>query len=760
MESIPSKQDEVNKGKACVLGRFCISMFVNHPLRLKYPMIRKENFLVPSPWDEVYGLINEKLSQYKPEEIGIVISPDLTDESAYIFKKFAEKVIKTQNIVLSTNFIPILKQDIISFDVIQKSQWIILLNTNVQITHPILLVRLKKAKDNGAKIVSLNIGNTILPNETRNLCDIELNISIQDATSILLAMLGAQNKLLLRDLGLKIDEHVLEKYNLTQFVEMRRYQSGTVLIGNYVKIPPLYLNNLQKLILTLAAEGESKINCIGLWDRTNLSGVTKFIKKPFEELESRIRMGEIKVLYTTERLEAIDLDKIDFLISQDLFGSDFVEKADIILPVTSFTEQTAHTTNAEHRSRELKESASSKGTSKPDFLILKELFEMCNKDQSFNLFDPNNLWEETSQNELSEDSKDLDFKDILKIAVEESYPRFTLGDFQYRGQKIAPLVPDFELLVNTKENISKEEPIKQGIEVTDFRVIHIEENVPNVYKMVIHAPLLASKAKPGNFVLIMTKENSERIPITLSDWDINEGTVTFFFQERGFSTKELSQLKNGDYIHSLVGPLGNAIEISEGKTILLGGGCYGMGALYPVAKAAKAKNNRVIAIMEGKSKNVIYLREEYEKLVDKVIVVTPSGEGGYKGNEHGKITTGIEIVAQSESANVAYFVGCKMMMMEASNATEKLKIPTFVSLDTIMLDGTGMCGACRLTLLEDGRKITKFACVDGPIFDGHKVDWEELMKRGVQFDHQEIEVYRSNTCRALSKFNADQEGSQ
>jgi NAD(P)H-flavin reductase len=185
-----------------------------------------------------------------------------------------------------------------------------------------------------------------------------------------------------------------------------------------------------------------------------------------------------------------------------------------------------------------------------------------------------------------------------------------------------------------------------------------------------------------------------------------------------------------------------------------------MGALYPVAKAAKAKGNRVVAIMEGKSKDVIYLREEYEKLVDKVIVVTPSGEGGYKGNEHGKITTGIEIVAQSESANVAYFVGCKMMMMEASKATEKLGIPTFVSLDTIMLDGTGMCGACRLTLLEDGRKITKFACVDGPIFDGHKVDWDELIKRGVQFDHEEVEVYRSNTCRALTKFNSEEEGSQ
>ncbi|TFG17507.1 MAG: 4Fe-4S dicluster domain-containing protein, partial [Promethearchaeota archaeon] len=344
MESIPSTQDRVNKGKACVLGRFCTPAFVNHSTRLKYPMKRVQNTLIPTKWNDIYKAINQKLSQYKPEEIGFVISPDLSNESAFLFQKFAEKVIKTPNVALSTNFIPLLGQHDKSFDAIPDSQWILLLNANIQLTHPVLLIRLKQAKDKGAKIVSVNIGDVSLPDESRNLFDFELNLPIQDATSLLLTMLGAQNKLLLRDLGLKMDEHVLEKHKLTQFVDMRRYQNGTVLMGNFVKLPPSYLNNLQKLILTLASEGESKINCIGLWDRGNLNGVTKFITKPFSEIETKITSGEIKVLYTTERIENTPLDKLEYLIVQDMFPSELSEKADIVLPVASFTEQSGHIT--------------------------------------------------------------------------------------------------------------------------------------------------------------------------------------------------------------------------------------------------------------------------------------------------------------------------------------------------------------------------------------------------------------------------------
>ncbi|MHA1452493.1 MAG: molybdopterin-dependent oxidoreductase, partial [Promethearchaeota archaeon] len=648
MESIPSKQDRVNKGKGCVLGRFCTPAFVNHPSRLKHPMIRKEKTLVPARWEDVYTTISEKLSEYKPEEIGFVISPDLTNESAYLFQKFAEKVIKTPNIALSTNFIPIIGQKDQSFDTIPDSKWILLLNTNIQLTHPVLLVRLKQAKDRGAKIVSLNIGDIILPDESRNLFDIELNLSIQDATSILLAMLGAQNKLLLRDLGLKMDEKVLEKYKLAQFVDKRRYQKGTVLMGNFVKLPSSYLNNLQKLILTLASQGESKISCIGLWDRGNLNGVTKFVKKPFSEIEPKLKSGEIKVLYTTERIAEVDPDKVEFLIVQDIFQSEFSDKADVILPAACFTEQTGHTTNAEYYVRKLKESAASKGSSKPDPLILKELCENEKAEEDFVFYNPNEISEEIFHIETEDSSKNLDFKDILKISVEEKYPHFTLHDFQFRGQLIANLVPDFQLLVDTKEGTQEEEPKKQEEEITDFKVVHIEENVPNVFKLVVHAPLLAKKARPGNFVLVMTKETSERVPITLSDWDPEKGTVTFFFQERGFSTKELSEVKIGGYLHSMVGPLGNAIEIKKDQTILLGGGCYGPGALYPVAKAAKALGNKVVVIMEGKSSDILYLRDEYEKLVDDIIYVTADGSHGYKGSEHGKITTGIEVVTQTE----------------------------------------------------------------------------------------------------------------
>jgi len=760
MESIPIKGDPVNNGQACVIGRFCTPTFVNSKARLKYPMIRKDTTLIPCKWEEVFETVKEKLMKYTPKEIAVIASTDLTNESAYILQKFGTEILKTRNIVLSAEFIPIIGFNEQSFDDIPRSQWILLLNANVQLTHPILLIRLKRAKDNGAKILALNIGEVDLPYETRILFDVELNLPLQDVTSVLVAMLGTQNKLLLRDLGLKIDEKVLERYHLTKFVELQRYQTGTILMGQYVTIPPLYVNNLQKLILRLASEGESKISCIGLWNHGNLYGVSKFITKTYTEIQEEIKTGKIKALYTTERVTLLDTNKLELLIVQDIFQSEISEKADIVLPASCITEQSGHISNAELRVREFHEASAPIGTSKPDWVIFTQLSEIFNKEKAFRYINSTEIFNEI--NKITDEPRpDLDFMDIRKIPIEEQNLVFSLDDFQYRSQKFASLVPDLQFLLHERDPIKrpKLKPADQS-QKTDFKIVHIEETVPNVFKLVVRAPLLAKKAKPGNFVLVMTNETSERIPITLSDWDTRLGTITLFFQERGFSTKELSEVKTGGYIYSIVGPLGNPIEIPKHKTILLGGGCYGMGALYPVAKAAKGLTNRVIVIMEGKSKEVLYLRDEYEKLVDKMIYVTSDGSHGVKGNEHGKITTGIEILSQSEKIDVAYFVGCKMMMMEASNTTKTLNIPTFVSLDTTMLDGTGMCGACRLTLIENGNRVTKFACVNGPIFDGHKVDWEELMKRAIQFDHEEVTVYRSNVCRAITKFTLEQEESQ
>ncbi|MBN2157159.1 MAG: sulfide/dihydroorotate dehydrogenase-like FAD/NAD-binding protein [Candidatus Lokiarchaeota archaeon] len=762
MESIPSKGDLVNKGQACVIGRFCTPHFVNSKSRLKYPMIRKDDILIPCKWDEAYETIRNKLSLYNSDEIALIASPDLTNESAYLLKKFGNEVLSTPHIVQATNFIPFFTDKDQSFNDIPHTQWILLLNTNIQITHPILLIRLKQARDNGAKILSLNIGNVELPYETRNLFDIELNVPVQDATSILVAMLGTQNKLLLRDLGLKIDEKVLERYNLADFVEMRRYQRGTILMGNYVNLPPLYMNNLQKLIMRLAREGESQISCIGLWNHGNLNGVSKFIPQTLDKITEKIASGDIKAIFTTERLSNINTQKTELLIVQDMFESKFSKNADIVLPVASPTEQSGHVTNAEMQNRRLIEVAPPIGHSKPDWLVLTELARVFQLTDRFKYINSEEIYEESLDLQMESTDIDLDFKDIKKLTLEElPLNHFTLRDFTYRGQSFSHLVPNLQFLINQREGKLEEAKFNQveKTEATEFKVVHIEEKVPNMFKLVVHAPLLANKSRPGNFAIIMTEETSERVPITLSDWDSEKGTVTFFFQERGFSTKELSEVKSGDYLHSVVGPLGNPIEIEKNKTLLLGGGCYGMGALYPVAKAAKEIGNKVIMIMEGKSKDLLYLQKEYEQLVDKVVYITSDGSYGHKGSEHGKIATGIEVVAQTENVDVAYFVGCEMMMMEASQMTEKLGIPTFVSLNTIMLDGTGMCGACRLTINENGHRITKFACVDGPVFDGHKIDWDELMKRGVQFSHKEVEVYRANACRALTKFNLKQEES-
>ena len=286
-----------------------------------------------------------------------------------------------------------------------------------------------------------------------------------------------------------------------------------------------------------------------------------------------------------------------------------------------------------------------------------------------------------------------------------------------------------------------------------FKILKNGEIVPNIYELTVEAPLIAKKAKPGNFVLIMKEENSERIPMTLSNWDASKGTITIYYQERGYSTKELTELLDGDYIYSVVGPLGNAIAIKKFGTVLLGGGCYGIGAIYPIAKEAKLKGNKIIVILEARNKILFYLQKEFEALADKVIYYTSDGSKGFKG----KIEDAIEhVLKEGTKIDWCYFIGCKQMMRNASNATKEFgSIPTYVSLSTTMIDGTGMCGGCRLTLLENGKEIIKFACVDGPTFNGHLVNWDELIDRGIQFELPEVFIYQNHFCKILERYKPE-----
>ena len=273
-----------------------------------------------------------------------------------------------------------------------------------------------------------------------------------------------------------------------------------------------------------------------------------------------------------------------------------------------------------------------------------------------------------------------------------------------------------------------------------YRVVRRDEIVPNVHIIEIEVPAIAEKARPGQFVLIMPEETGERTPFTISDWNLEKGTITIFFLEVGITTAKMARLKSDDFIYSVAGPLGKPTKIKKYGTVVCGGGCYGIGAIYPIARAMKKAGNTVTTIIEARSAYLIYLEEQLKEVSDKVLVSTADGSRGAKGMVQDVLT---ELVQNGEKINRSYFVGCTFMMMNCSNITRPYNIKTLVALNPIMVDGTGMCGCCRVTIGGE----TKFACVDGPEFDGHKVDWEEMFKRKSIYLENEAMAYQNYRCQ-------------
>lgn len=242
-----------------------------------------------------------------------------------------------------------------------------------------------------------------------------------------------------------------------------------------------------------------------------------------------------------------------------------------------------------------------------------------------------------------------------------------------------------------------------------------------VVQMVVEAPLIAKSRKPGNFVIVRVGEKGERMPLTISDADVEKGTITLVIQKMGVSSTKLCDLDEGDYITDLVGPLGKPTHISKVGTVLACGGGVGMAPLLPIVQAFKTAGNRVVTIIAARTKELIILEEEVRKVSDEVIVMTDDGSYGRKG----LVTAGMEEVIQREKVDLALTLGPAIMMKFCSLLTQKYAIPTVASLNAIMVDGTGMCGACRVTV---GGK-TKFTCVDGPEFDAHQIDFDEMLSR-------------------------------
>lgn len=264
------------------------------------------------------------------------------------------------------------------------------------------------------------------------------------------------------------------------------------------------------------------------------------------------------------------------------------------------------------------------------------------------------------------------------------------------------------------------------------KIVRKEQFSDKVFLFEIEAPLIARSRKPGNFIIVRMGQKGERMPLTIADANTEKGTITIVVQKVGLSSIKLCDMNVGDYITDVVGPLGNPTHIEKFGTVICAGGGVGVAPMLPIIKALKEAGNRVLSVLAGRSKDLIILEDEVRKYSDEVIIMTDDGSYGEKG----VVTVGIEkFIIQEGHVDKAFAIGPPIMMKFSCLLTQKHNIPTDVSLNTIMVDGTGMCGACRLTI---GGK-TKFVCIDGPEFDGALVDWDEMFKRMGTFKRAEQE---------------------
>lgn len=290
-----------------------------------------------------------------------------------------------------------------------------------------------------------------------------------------------------------------------------------------------------------------------------------------------------------------------------------------------------------------------------------------------------------------------------------------------------------------------------GEDKTMNRIIKKEVLGEKIKKIEVEAPLIAEKALPGQFIILRVDEKGERIPLTIAGKDTEKGTITLIFQEVGTTTTKLGMLAEGDYILNLAGPLGKPVEIEKYGTVCIVVGGVGAAFVYWMAKAFKEKGNYIITIMGARSKNLLILEDQMREISDQLLVATDDGSKGIKG-----FTTDVleDVINSGKKIDYVLTAGPIIMMKKVSDITRKYSIKTVASLNPIMIDGTGMCGGCRVTV---GGKV-KFACVDGPDFDAHSVDFDELLKRTSLYKpYEEESLKRLHRCLLAQTFPSREE---
>ena len=280
-----------------------------------------------------------------------------------------------------------------------------------------------------------------------------------------------------------------------------------------------------------------------------------------------------------------------------------------------------------------------------------------------------------------------------------------------------------------------------------YRIVEKKILNPTVVQLQIEAPLVANKAKPGQFIILRVDENGERIPLTVAGTDKAAGTVKIIFQIVGGTTEALSHKEEGDYIQDFVGPLGVATHLDGLKKVCIVGGGVGCAIAMPIAEALHARGVEVTSIIGFRNKDLLILEDEFRACSNTLRVMTDDGSYG----EHGNVTVPLkEMLEAGEKFDMIITIGPLIMMKFVTLTAKPFGTPVTVSMNPIMIDGTGMCGGCRLTLNVDGKKVTKFACVDGPDFNGYEVDFDEAMSRGRMYFDFERHAHEE-TCNLFKK---------
>jgi NAD(P)H-flavin reductase/ferredoxin len=435
------------------------------------------------------------------------------------------------------------------------------------------------------------------------------------------------------------------------------------------------------------------------------------------DLKDDLANGKISAVITDgDFLDESTLAKLNFIVAIDCLPSKVTEAAHVILPAAILSESSGTFRNAAGEVKSVAAVSAAPGEAQAEWKIVSELAKALGLGG----------FEYASANEITpEISSDA------APAPLSGHPRFYTRDLpgRFRGHFLADSVPSLEAFgLPASPHRAVEESAAGG-----FTLLEKREIVPNFHLLKIKAPQVAEFAKPGQFAILMARETSERVPFTLTDWNAEEGTITVIIEEVGRSSRELISLRAGAKIAHVSGPLGVPFPIENKGTVVLGGGCYGIGAIYPIARALKKAGNEVVCAIEGCNEHMLYMENEMRSACDDLLIATKDGSRGIHGGVQ-EIFTGLIEAGRK----IDYFVaiGCTFMMRMTSEATKPFGIPTYVALNPIMVDGTGMCGACRVSV--DGQ--TKFACADGPIFNGHGVDWDELFFRRSAYSREEIEA--------------------